>query len=310
MAVARTFALGVEKATGLVPGGFDVMRVDFNENQASNLIYGAGSRHVTGYAYPTAGGAVCTSLGMSQALDCGFVGQTSVTYTLYADDGRFIQTVYGGTSTGLNVVPGDSGSPIHSPRHRDRHSHRRLERCFRVDNVLRSRVQCPRCLGMADLHMSPLGRLLLIASASLVLLTGCGSIGPRPSTGVDSNSPTPTSDLTIRDPDGYVAEVVGVAPIPHNPDRLIVQAVEGSPTEILLSWAGPICNDSTELSFGRSGAGLSIVLAIHQTTKVGLVCPAVAVANTIRVRFTRPVAPSLIRASVWHPDPRALASGS
>lgn len=113
MAVARTFALGVEKATGLVPGGFDVMRVDFNENQASNLIYGAGSRHVTGYAYPTAGGAVCTSLGMSQALDCGFVGQTSVTYTLYADDGRFIQTVNGGTSTGLNVVPGDSGSPIH-----------------------------------------------------------------------------------------------------------------------------------------------------------------------------------------------------
>lgn len=77
------------------------------DSQASTLIYGEGSRVITGWDWPVTNATVCASLGYAQALRCG---------TVYVAVGAYNTNGYRLIGTDVrNLVTqgGDSGSPLY-----------------------------------------------------------------------------------------------------------------------------------------------------------------------------------------------------
>lgn len=92
----------------LYPGAsIDAERVQLPDSQASTLIYGEGSRVITGWDWPVTNATVCASLGYAQALRCG---------TVYVAVGAYNTNGYRLIGTDVrNLVTqgGDSGSPLY-----------------------------------------------------------------------------------------------------------------------------------------------------------------------------------------------------
>lgn len=60
---------------------------------------------------PIAGEVVCASLGFSDTVDCGWVTDDFLTYTMPPEYGGF--TLYGADHDGIAIGGGDSGSPVY-----------------------------------------------------------------------------------------------------------------------------------------------------------------------------------------------------
>lgn len=102
-----TSRIGSEAATWYVHNGVDVMRVDFRDVQASNLVFGM-SGEVVGTWYPDVGETHCASLGVSYTIDCGTITDDYASWTGPACG----CTLWGATWSGVSWVDGDSGSPF------------------------------------------------------------------------------------------------------------------------------------------------------------------------------------------------------
>ncbi len=103
-----THVLGSEQATAYRNNGSDVMRVSMLD---SNLGYGilSESRTVAGESFATPGMPVYDSRGRSGTLDGGVVKSIDVRW--YSNVGGYY--VYGGSTTGITQIYGDSGSPLY-----------------------------------------------------------------------------------------------------------------------------------------------------------------------------------------------------
>ncbi|MDP9468851.1 MAG: S1 family peptidase [Chloroflexota bacterium] len=88
-------------------GSLDIQRVQLPNTQASKVIYGEGSRLITGWDWPVTGAIVCASLGYKQVVDCGNVTISIGGYTLEG----FLR--WGTDTTGIVTQGGDSGSPLY-----------------------------------------------------------------------------------------------------------------------------------------------------------------------------------------------------
>ncbi len=101
--------VGAETAT-LFPNTLDMMRVQMPDAQASRLIIGS-SFLVTSERLPVQGETVCASLGKTQAVDCGSVGNPTV---LYCYDEPFESICLNGAQYNFILADhGDSGSPMY-----------------------------------------------------------------------------------------------------------------------------------------------------------------------------------------------------
>ena len=108
--------IGSEAGTLMEPSGDDIMKAQMGDIQASDWIWGEGSRRVGGYRAPVYGEAICTSLGYSQhgspiGIDCGTVSDDFKGYNLNGVWGSYY--VFGGDAQGLSIQGGDSGSPVY-----------------------------------------------------------------------------------------------------------------------------------------------------------------------------------------------------
>jgi hypothetical protein len=100
--------LGSEQATTYHNNGWDVMRVGMPDAQLGNGIYGESRpAYVSGYGY--VGLHVIDSRGHANILDGGTVKSDYARW--YSDTGGYY--VYGGTTTGITQIAGDSGSPLY-----------------------------------------------------------------------------------------------------------------------------------------------------------------------------------------------------
>ncbi len=92
--------------------GYDVMKVEIADNQASDWIYGLShSYHAGGYRYPIYNEWVCASLPKQTGdwVDCGYIADDYLGY----DQGSY--HLYGAKTTGIYVQGGDSGAPVFAP---------------------------------------------------------------------------------------------------------------------------------------------------------------------------------------------------
>lgn len=103
-----THVLGSEQATAYENNGRDVMRVSMLDSNLGYGIFGDG-RTVGGESSATPGMAVCDSRGHANVIDCGVVASIDVRW--YSDTAGYY--VYGGSTTGIAQIGGDSGSPLY-----------------------------------------------------------------------------------------------------------------------------------------------------------------------------------------------------
>ncbi len=90
----------------------DEMRVQMPDAQASALVYGVPAvQQIVAAALPVVGMAVCGSLGISNTIRCGTVTSTWTSWT--SSDCNPACTVWGGATSGITLIPGDSGSPMY-----------------------------------------------------------------------------------------------------------------------------------------------------------------------------------------------------
>jgi hypothetical protein len=101
--------VGNAQATMYEPGGRDAMRIDLPDGEVSNLIYATASV-VGSYRSPMLNEPICSSLGHTNAVDCGTVSATSVSWSSPTCG----CTVWGSSYTGIASEGGDSGSPMYS----------------------------------------------------------------------------------------------------------------------------------------------------------------------------------------------------
>lgn len=106
--LSGTHVVGTEQQTLYTNNGQDIMRVSMADSQASHLIIGD-ARVYQGISYPIVGMTVCDSRGAQNIIDCGTVSDTSVRW--YSNIGD--RYVYGGSTSGISQVYGDSGSPLY-----------------------------------------------------------------------------------------------------------------------------------------------------------------------------------------------------
>lgn len=102
--------IGTEQGTLFAPQGDDVMKVQMGDSQASEWIYGS-TALVGGYRAPIFGEAICASLGVTNAVDCGTVSDDFKGYNISGTWGTYY--VFGGDGQGLAIGGGDSGSPVY-----------------------------------------------------------------------------------------------------------------------------------------------------------------------------------------------------
>jgi hypothetical protein len=88
--------------------GWDIMRVQMPDNQGTNRIYGE-VRRVHGRRDPIQGEAVCASLRMANLIDCGTVSDADRDYI----DSNGFHIVNAADTTNIDIVGGDSGSPVY-----------------------------------------------------------------------------------------------------------------------------------------------------------------------------------------------------
>jgi hypothetical protein len=100
--------LGTEQATAYGNNGHDAMRVSMVDSNLGYGIYGE-SRTVKGESSGTPGMTVCDSRGHANVIDCGTVSSIDVRW--YSNTGGYY--VYGGSTTGIAQIGGDSGSPLY-----------------------------------------------------------------------------------------------------------------------------------------------------------------------------------------------------
>jgi hypothetical protein len=91
--------------------GWDIMRVEMPDGQASNRIVGTEKR-VTAHGNPITGEPACVSLGEQAYEDCGYVDAGSATW---GPAGTLCNCVLSGARFERGSVPGDSGSPVYRP---------------------------------------------------------------------------------------------------------------------------------------------------------------------------------------------------
>ena len=103
--------IGTDQATLYANNGYDLMRIQMPDAQASGLIYGEPSHPVSGYAYPIVGTPVCASRGKTNVISCGTI--TAHNTHWISDTANPDYTVWGGDSN-IPSSPGDSGSPLYS----------------------------------------------------------------------------------------------------------------------------------------------------------------------------------------------------
>jgi hypothetical protein len=105
-------SIGTETATVYANGGKDAMRVGLYDSQASNLVYARSHDGLlgTGQSLPVVGEAVCVSLGKSDEPDCGTVHDDWLSWT--SETANY--TVWGGDTSGIYPIGGDSGSPLYT----------------------------------------------------------------------------------------------------------------------------------------------------------------------------------------------------
>lgn len=90
-------------------GGQDIMYVTMADAQASQYIY-ACCTDILGYAFPIQNETVCASLGKTNAIRCGTVTSTWLSYL--SDTPNPDIHVWGG-DTSITTIDGDSGSPVY-----------------------------------------------------------------------------------------------------------------------------------------------------------------------------------------------------
>lgn len=100
--------IGTEQQTLYTNNGQDIMRVSMADAQASHLIIGD-ARVYQGISYPIVGMTVCDSRGAQNIIDCGTVDDNYLRW--YSSTGD--RYVYGGSTSGISQVFGDSGSPLY-----------------------------------------------------------------------------------------------------------------------------------------------------------------------------------------------------
>ena len=100
--------VGTEQATLYHNNGWDAMRVGLPDAQLGNGIYGE-ARQIWTAAFPIVGDTVCDSRGHSDVIDCGTV--TSSDTRWYSNTAGYY--VYGGATSGIAQIGGDSGSPLY-----------------------------------------------------------------------------------------------------------------------------------------------------------------------------------------------------
>ncbi len=105
-----TGLVGHELATLYVSGGKDVMRVQIPDTQASNRVYHSQLREVASARQPLLNETICASLGQTNAVDCGSVFKTWVSWT----SATCLCTVWGGDYKDIASQGGDSGSPMYA----------------------------------------------------------------------------------------------------------------------------------------------------------------------------------------------------
>lgn len=89
--------------------GVDIVRVNMPDSQVSKAIWG--SAWLVEFARaPNTGEAICASLGVSNLVDCGTVATAFASWT----GGGCGCQQQGAQASGLNGIPGDSGSPIYA----------------------------------------------------------------------------------------------------------------------------------------------------------------------------------------------------
>lgn len=92
----------------LLNNGADAKAVQMPDSQASDDIYGSSS-NIVGSRNPILGEAVCGSMGVSNAVDCGWVADDWTSWT----SSTCGCAVWGGDHDGIVRTTGDSGSPIY-----------------------------------------------------------------------------------------------------------------------------------------------------------------------------------------------------
>lgn len=100
--------VGTEQQTLYTNNGQDIMRVSMADSQASHLIIGD-ARVYQGISYPIVGDTVCDSRGAQNVIDCGTIDDNWLRW--YSGTGD--RYVYGGSTSGITQVFGDSGSPLY-----------------------------------------------------------------------------------------------------------------------------------------------------------------------------------------------------
>lgn len=106
--LSGSHVIGTEQQTLYTNNGQDIMRVSMADAQASHLIIGD-ARVYQGISYPIVGMTVCDSRGAQNIIDCGTVDDNYLRW--YSDTGA--RYVYGGSTSGISQVFGDSGSPLY-----------------------------------------------------------------------------------------------------------------------------------------------------------------------------------------------------
>ena len=102
--------VGLEMGTLYADGGKDAMRVAILDSQATGDVYGQSDTGSLGSAsLPMVGEVVCASLGKSNVIDCGTVSADWTTWV--SEIANF--DVWGGDTTGIAPIKGDSGSPLY-----------------------------------------------------------------------------------------------------------------------------------------------------------------------------------------------------
>ncbi len=105
--------IGIELATLYAQNGQDIMRLSMFDAQASDDIYNTGipnsSSDITGSRAPILNEAACASLGTTNAIDCGTISSTWLSWV--SNTAGF--TVWGGDTSGISITNGDSGSPLY-----------------------------------------------------------------------------------------------------------------------------------------------------------------------------------------------------
>lgn len=108
-AVNGTGFVGNETGTLYANGGKDVMRVAILDSQASNRIYSQLHTGMGSGSLPIVGEAVCASMATSNSIDCGTVSDDWLSWI--SETAGY--TVWGGDTSSIFPIDGDSGSPLY-----------------------------------------------------------------------------------------------------------------------------------------------------------------------------------------------------